>query len=189
MNIKYCYKCNENKPIDAFGKNKSKKDGLSTECKSCKKLQDKMYYKNYSDKIKQSVKKYREANPKKVAQAKINCYLKNKDKYKKMKMDWRKANPQKMIEYQQVYRLSNRGKTNLWLANYRATKLQATPKWFEKEKIQKVYEKAKEWGFEVDHIVPLQSELVCGLHCWSNLQLLQSSLNSAKKNFYWPDMP
>lgn len=189
MKTKFCYKCNENKPLDAFGKNKSKKDGLSTECKFCKKLQDRRYYNENKEKVLESAKNYRTKNPEKVAQAKVNCYLKDKEKYKKMKNAWRKANPEKTYEYQKVYKSANRGKANAWLSEYRALKIQATPKWFDKEKVMLVYKKAKEWGFDVDHIVPLKGETVCGLHCWSNLQLLDPLLNSEKGNRHWPDMP
>jgi hypothetical protein len=189
MNNKFCYKCNQNKPLESFGKNKSKKDGLSTECKPCKKLQDRSYYKNNIEQVKQSAKQYRELNPEKVSQAKRNCYLKDKEKYKNMKNAWRKANPEKIYEYQKAYKQSNLGKANSWLAEYRASKLQATPSWYEEKLIKTVYTKAKEWGFAVDHIVPLKGETVCGLHCWSNLQLLDPMLNSEKGNRYWPDMP
>lgn len=44
-----------------------------------------------------------------------------------------------------------------------------------------------EW--QVDHIVPLQSEFVCGLHNEFNLRVISQSENSSKKNRYWPDMP
>lgn len=37
---KYCYACKQTLLSNAFGKNKSKKDGLCDECKSCKKLSD-----------------------------------------------------------------------------------------------------------------------------------------------------
>jgi hypothetical protein len=186
---KYCYKCQETKSFDAFGRNKSKKDGLSTECRECKRQGDKDYYIANSEKVKQTVAKYRQENPEKVAEAKKNSFIKNPEKYLKRINAWRKANPDKNFKYQQKYYQENRGKRVAWLAKYRATKHQATPPWFEKDLVEKVYLKANEWGLDVDHIVPLQGETVCGLHCWANLQLLDSSLNSAKKNHFWPDMP
>lgn len=43
--------------------------------------------------------------------------------------------------------------------------------------------------WEVDHIVPLQSKLVCGLHNEFNLQVITQRENSSKRNYRWPDMP
>lgn len=71
----------------------------------------------------------------------------------------------------------------------RAQKVHATPIWFEEAQVRVLYAKAAEWGFDVDHIVPMQSDKVCGLHCWSNLQLLDPALNRSKGNRSWPDMP
>lgn len=74
-------------------------------------------------------------------------------------------------------------------ARREAQQARAMPPWAEKEKIALVYRKAQEFGFEVDHVVPLQNPNVCGLHVWANLQLLTKSDNSAKGNRVWPDMP
>ncbi len=41
----------------------------------------------------------------------------------------------------------------------------------------------------VDHIVPLQNPLVCGLHCEANLRIILGADNFAKCNRWWPDMP
>lgn len=65
----------------------------------------------------------------------------------------------------------------------------AIPLWHEKENVLIVYEKARELGMEVDHIVPVTSDFVSGLHCWHNLQLLERTENRSKSNKFWPDMP
>ena len=83
----------------------------------------------------------------------------------------------------------NLGKARAKCAKRRAAKLMAIPTWADSKAIAIVYEKAREWGFQVDHIVPLQSKVVCGLHCEANLQLMHISENSKKHNKTWPDMP
>ena len=189
MLIKYCYKCKENKPVEAFNKNKSKKDGLSTECRLCKRQGDKTYYQSNAKQIKQTVAKYRQENPEKVQEVKHKWYERNQKHVYIKSQAWRKENLDSYYQSQKKYISLNKSKRNALLAKYRATKLKATPLWFEKDLVKTVYLKAKEWGFEVDHIVPLQGKTVCGLHCWANLQLLDAPLNSGKKNHYWPDMP
>ena len=65
----------------------------------------------------------------------------------------------------------------------------AVPKWADLDVIRKIYEIANELGKHVDHIVPVKSALVCGLHCEDNLQFLTQKENSSKSNRWWPDMP
>lgn len=76
-----------------------------------------------------------------------------------------------------------------------ARKRQATPTWANPEAIRSFYVEAarltKESGepHHVDHIVPLQSKIVCGLHVEHNLRVLPKCENQAKSNRWWPDMP
>lgn len=100
-------------------------------------------------------------------------YSENVNEAKDRAERWRKANPQK-------YRASK--------AKYRAAKLQATPMWADHEAIALIYMNCPN-GMHVDHIIPLQSDLVCGLHWEQNLQYLNGTANIAKGNRYWPDMP
>lgn len=64
----------------------------------------------------------------------------------------------------------------------------ATPKWADKELIRDMYIEAKYQQLHVDHIVPLKSPFVCGLHVEANLQLCDPVVNIKKKNKFWPDM-
>ena len=88
-------------------------------------------------------------------------------------------------QHSRAYIANNRDKYSAYLAKYRAKKLCATPKWLTNTQllqIQQFYTKAKDSGLEVDHIVPLQGENVCGLHVPWNLQLLSRSENASKSN-------
>lgn len=75
----------------------------------------------------------------------------------------------------------------------RASKTNATPKWLTKEDrraIASIYERAAiltaKTGekHEVDHIVPLRSKVVCGLHVPWNLSVIQAYKNRAKSNSF-----
>jgi len=76
-----------------------------------------------------------------------------------------------------------------------ARKLQATPAWANEFFIAEAYALAKlrekvcggKW--HVDHIVPLRSKQVCGLHVEHNLRVIRAEENWAKNNKHWPDMP
>jgi len=63
----------------------------------------------------------------------------------------------------------------------RAKTLKATPKWANLAKIQEIYNKCPK-GYHVDHKIPLQGKLVCGLHVETNLQCLTATDNMKKGN-------
>ena len=66
----------------------------------------------------------------------------------------------------------------------RAIKLRAVPVWYglEKIRVKFMYHMANLLGLTIDHTVPLNHPLVCGLHTLANLQLMSGSENSAKCN-------
>ena len=79
-------------------------------------------------------------------------------------------------------------------AHRRAQKLKATPKWADRDKIRAFYTSAQVLSqlsgtvYHVDHLVPLVSDRVCGLHNEFNLQVISGPDNLSKGNRYWPDM-
>ena len=123
------------------------------------------------EKVKSYYSKYRTIHPdRRKASVKISGakhYAANSGRKKAIVAVWQKCNPAKCR--------ANKAKR-------RTIKLNATPPWVDFCAIKDVYLEADYMQLDVDHIVPLQSKLVCGLHVWDNLQLLTKSENSAKGN-------
>jgi hypothetical protein len=71
----------------------------------------------------------------------------------------------------------------------------ATPKWADHNLIKALYDGVREMReitgqpWQVDHIVPLRSPLVCGLHVPANLFPALLEHNARKGNHHWPDKP
>ena len=88
------------------------------------------------------------------------------------------------------------GKYVFQIAWKRALSFKAIPAWSRKStnrrKILRIYIDAQirnitsRSKFQVDHIIPLYSEYVCGLHVHENLQVLSSLRNQAKSNLFSP---
>lgn len=105
---------------------------------------------------------------------------------------WRKENPdcrkKEWANKKNTMSLEERIKKNMRESVRRASTSQAVPVWANQEEILYVYQLAQERGLSVDHIVPLQSNKVCGLHTEDNLRCIPKKLNTQKGNRYWPDM-
>lgn len=83
-------------------------------------------------------------------------------------------------------RTEPQGVTAYWHKIHRAT-----PRWLSEadvERMRAIYRDCPA-GCHVDHIVPLKSPIVCGLHVPWNLQPLPAGSNMSKGNRYWPDCP
>ena len=117
---------------------------------------------------------------------------------------WRIKNPTYHITHYAAHSERSRELTNRWkhqnpdrvalMVDRRGDKLRrATPGWVENDLIRLLYTKrdalSARWGVEltVDHIIPIQSNTVCGLHCWANLQLITREDNGRKHARYQQD--
>jgi hypothetical protein len=136
-------------------------------------------------------------------------YESNKDTHAELTALWRMNNESKMREYRvkrklthaerdreviKAWKTINREKVASYTAKRREMEKKATPEWANLEDMamwQDVANVLSRSGvpFEVDHIVPIVSDKVCGLHWEGNMQVLPRYINIAKQNRYWPDMP
>jgi len=141
--------------------------------------------------VKQRALKYREKNKDVLAEKSKKYDAKRKEWFRAYAARYRLKNP----EYQKTYAAVNVAKLNAKSRRRFALKLGATPEWANPFFIEEAYclaqLRTKITGIphEVDHIVPLQSKIVCGLHCEYNLQVIPSLSNRSKSNRYWPNMP
>jgi len=76
---------------------------------------------------------------------------------------------------------------------YYGKMLQATPAWADWAEILDIYLhaailRAEGKNIQTDHLVPICSKLVCGLHTPANLRNICAVANGAKSNHHWPDM-
>ena len=161
---KVCKKCGEYKNLSEFYTRRIK-------CKKCVLEESRDYYKKNRDKIRKSnnisVAKYTKKNRERENKRTLKYYYNNIEERKGYSRKWRKEKPH--------LHAAKEGKR-------RAAKRKAVPAWANIEKIKDIYKIAKEKGMHVDHIVPLQSDIVCGLHCEDNLQLLSPTENLQKSN-------
>jgi len=143
-------------------------------------------------KIYASIKKRNSLKPKKQRPiAKGKCPIARKaacDRYYLRHKD-------KCAERAVIWRNKNKDAAQSIVARRRAAKRLADVDWADRFIIKEIYHlailrtKATGVKHEVDHIVPLQSKYVCGLHCEANLRVIPKSVNISKGNRIWPDMP
>lgn len=115
--------------------------------------------------------------------------IKNKEQEAAKK--YRVLNKEKITLKKSEYAKRNRHVINAAAARRKIVKLNRTPVWVDSELswlIQEVYELAKlrtklhGFSWHVDHILPLQGELVSGLHIPTNLQVIPGVDNVRKYN-------
>lgn len=146
-------------------------------------------------------RRYVEENKEKVSVARREYRQKNKDSIREYMRRWRKDNSQHVRDYMDQWRKqnpewdheyykSNQSYYYAKLAERRAKLLQRTIKCKEDE-INAIYAEAalmRKTGEDVhvDHICPLQGDLISGLHCPNNLQIISAYKNTSKGNKFTP---
>lgn len=187
MYMKQCSRCKTSKPLEEFYKRKGSSDGRGYWCKTC----DKTYAPR-----KQASEQYHTSSVGKDRQRKYNkqYYLEHTSKMRENALRWKNNNPERKreidYEYGKKWRVANKGRVSAATRKRQAAKVNATPAWADMSAIERIYEecvlRTELTGIkhEVDHIIPLQNDRVCGLHCENNLQVLPATENRHKWNTF-----
>lgn len=204
--MKLCPKCSKYLDAINFYKSSKSKDGLQGYCKSCSKTINEVrreggYFRDYrtknADKIAEYRADYRERNDSAIRESSRLYREFNAEKVAESRKKYAKENREKVLESSRAYQKANRHKYAAWASKRRMISRQAEPSWLSCDHKKQI---GLIWGlselktfvsghpYEVDHIVPLQSKEVCGLHVPWNLQVVPRSDNRRKRNLHWPDM-
>lgn len=143
-------------------------------CMECNRVKYKSWLSKNRERKNKADKNWREENRDRHLESARAWKDENKELNRKIVKDWRIENHSHIISYN---------------ASKRARCRMATPSWYDGKEVSAIYKDAKSKSMEVDHIIPLNSDFVCGLHFQGNMQLLTKRENAKKKNYYWPDMP
>lgn len=155
---KRCTTCGVTKDLHEFYFQKDGPAQRTTNCKTCKNIASSKWCKNNKEVRARISAKYR-ANNLEKAQAAVNRWQRN-----------------------------NRPIVNAIKRKRYAKEMNSIPSWVDWDLVKDMYLEAEYHQLTVDHIVPLVSKTVCGLHWEGNLQLLSFSENASKGNRIWPEM-
>ena len=206
-----CKTCNTTKPRDDFYRDARKKSRLAGQCRACWNARRRGQY-EVADKALLSSKRrelYRQ-NPTRIREQ--SRASRNRNRQAALERDrryardnaerkraaaaaWRAADPERVKRCARNARIKNAARVYAANKKRAAQQIRALPKWADLNAIQRLYRDAKALSdatgkpWHVDHIVPLRSGAVCGLHCEQNLQVISGDENIKKANKWWPDMP
>ena len=177
--VKKCTKCGVDKGLGEFNKRNSANNKLRPDCRECQSKYRKQYQMQNKDRLKKCNLEYRLKNKRKTKLRMAAYYKNTSEKQKAASKEYYYKNKKKVAK-----RMVSTS------ARRRAAKIKRTPSWSDLEHIGQFYEarqaisEATGVEYHVDHMIPLQGEMVSGLHVPANLQIIRAEANLSKGNRY-----
>lgn len=195
-----CCTCQQVLPLDQFNRNRTRRNGRTSRCRSCAKAYNRQYHHTHREQNLARSKRWAEENPERIAAIKRHHYDANRDKAIARTRAWNRTNK----ERKRAWRAANRD------VRYAAWKAwwQANPeRWTEYQRRRRARKlaaaigditpdllaaKLAYWGWRCwlcgdeptgwDHVKPLSKG---GAHMLANLRPACGSCNSTKHDT-WP---
>lgn len=168
------------------------------ECKECQRIRNAEYRLRNPESSRQRCKEWRQRISEEQREQ-IAAVARERTKA------WMEAHPERAMENKRRSNANDaaRARKRSWKKRHpekvarndvarRTRKQQATPQWNDDFKMRVIYRTAAvltrlmKRSFHVDHIYPLRSKYMCGLHVHNNLQILPAAQNISKSNRRWP---
>lgn len=149
-------------------------------CKPCYNSWRREWRRNNPDLVKAAIERAKARDPERFKRYDRQSYWRHRDKRIAKSRRWN-------IENKEAFAARE--------AARRSIQKSATPAWADWGAIEAFYVDASRLTeatgvlHHVDHIVPLKSKIVCGLHVPWNLRVVTAFENQSKNNRHWPDMP
>lgn len=185
--MKTCTKCLLELPPGAFARNGP--TALRPDCRACRSAYNKSYREGRAAEIAEQRKGHRKVNAEKLREQAKQKYLHNRGAVLESRKRYYAENKDRVRpKNRESARAHYQRNKDVYVAKdaaRRSAKGRASPPWVDKQAVTAVYRLAREMremGFdvEVDHIIPLIGEGVCGLHVEWNLQVIGMVENRSK---------
>ena len=160
---------------------KYKKEYNTTNKEKMEKVRKK-YVKNNKEKLSLRRNEYYKRNKVQHNNASKLYYKENKNKMCQINKLWYESNKERAKELHKLNYIENKTDYIARTAKRRAIKIKATLNGYDSE-IKEIYTNCPE-GCHIDHIIPLNNPIVCGLHVPWNLQYLTAEENLSKSNSF-----
>ena len=188
--------------ISGFVRNASSPNGIGTYCKGCQSELAREYRRLHPKPKMPKGPKPRFSEPYEVRH-KERLRARSKDYYARVRKPKLPENRERLNEAARLARAKNpekaRAACRAWeklnshkkaesRARRRALQHEATPAWADRSKMTDIYKQSRSISeqtgipHEVDHIYPLRSRVVCGLHIETNLRIIPANENRIKSN-------
>jgi 5-methylcytosine-specific restriction endonuclease McrA len=180
-----CVTCSEFLSIKEFHKHAGTNLGFTTRCKKCHiENKERRQLANFN------ARRRRKENPEKYLLKKRIYKQKNKEHIDRVDKAWQLNNRHIIYKHSNAWKKRNKDHVYSYIRQ-REMRLKGCSLSLSETQVEQIknfyktcrkFNKTSDKKFQVDHIVPITNDLVCGLHVPWNLQILSKSENSSKKN-------